>query len=154
MRSFGRMSGSPTSVSSGTRGTAIEALHDRELDAAVVALASDAESGLTEAEAEARLAVRGPNRLERPEGPSLARIAGRQFLDPLVGLLVAAAAVSLAIGEGVEAGVIAAIVVLNAALGSTQEAGAERAVLALRETVERRATVVGSSREKRGWSPP
>ena len=66
----------------------------------------------------ARLAATGPNRLAEAKGPPYARIALRQFVDPLVGLLVAAAAVSFAIGERVEALAIAAIVVLNAVLVS------------------------------------
>ncbi len=42
---------------------------------------------------------------------------------------------------------IGVIVVLNAVLGFVQEAGAERAVLALRESLERRASVVRDGRE-------
>ncbi len=100
-------------------------------------LGTDTELGLGEAEAEARLAEVGPNRLERAARPAYARIALRQFVDPLVGLLIVAAVVSAALGEGVEAAVIGAIVVLNALLGFVQEAAAERAVLALREVLER-----------------
>jgi hypothetical protein len=89
-------------------------------------LGTDLELGLDETQAEARLAEVGPNRLERAPRPAYARIALRQFTDPLVGLLVAAAVVSAAIGDGVEAAVIGAIVVLNALLGFAQESGAER----------------------------
>ena len=111
-------------------------------------LGTDSELGLAEAEAEARLDEVGPNRLERAARPAYARIALRQFADPLVGLLIVAAVVSAVIGEGVEAAVIGAIVVLNALLGFVQEAGAERAVLALREVLEVRASVVRSGRER------
>ena len=52
----------------------------------------------------AGLAQDGPNALERPHGPAYGRIAARQLVEPLVGLLVAAALVSAAIGETVEAG--------------------------------------------------
>ena len=58
-----------------------------------------------------------------------------------------ASAVSAAIGEQLEAAVIAAIVVLNAVLGFFQEAGAERAVLALRSSVQPTAAVVRDGRE-------
>ena len=58
-----------------------------------------------------------------------------------------AALVSAAIGEQLEAAAIAAIVVLNAVLGFVQEAGAERAVLALRDTVQRTAAVVRDGQE-------
>ncbi len=112
------------------------------------ALGADIRRGLDEREAEARLDSVGPNLLERTHRPAYVRIASRQFTDALVLLLVAAAAVSLAIGEAIEAGVIGAIVILNAALGFVQEAGAERAVLALRETLERRACLIRSGRER------
>ena len=80
------------------------------------------EHGLTAEGAAARLATHGANRLQ-PERPAYVRLAARQFLDPLSGLLVLAAAVSFAIGEHLEAGVVAAIVVLNAVLGFVQESG-------------------------------
>jgi calcium-translocating P-type ATPase len=111
-------------------------------------LGTDPELGLAEAQAEARLAEVGPNRLERAPRPAYARIALRQFTDPLVGLLVAATVVSAAIGDGVEAAVIGAIVVLNALLGFAQESGAERAVIALRGVLELRASVIRSGRER------
>ena len=112
------------------------------------ALGTEIRRGLDEREAEARLHSVGPNRLERARRPPYAAIAARQFADPLVLLLVAAAAVSAAIGDEIEAGVIGAIVVLNAVLGFVQEAGAERAVLALRGSLERRASVFRSGRER------
>jgi P-type Ca2+ transporter type 2C len=65
-----------------------------------------------------------------------------------VGLLVAAAAVSFLIGEEIEAAAIGAIVLLNALLGFVQEVGAERAVLALREALVQRASVIRSGRER------
>ncbi len=62
-------------------------------------------------------------------------------------LLVAAAAVSGAIGKPLEAAAIIAIVVLNAALGFWQEAGAHRAVLALRDSFRQTARAVRDGRE-------
>jgi Ca2+-transporting ATPase len=113
------------------------------------ALESDSAVGLTADEAGRRLAVAGPNELPRPTRPDYVRIAARQLLDPLVALLLAAAVVSFAIGEDLEAGVIAAIVFLNAVFGFSQEVGAARAVLALHDAVETRSTVVrdGEPRE-------
>jgi magnesium-transporting ATPase (P-type) len=104
--------------------------------------------GLEEAEALRRLAELGPNELPSRAGPSYSAIAARQLADPLVALLLAAAAVSLLVGDRLEAVVIAAIVLLNAALGMFQEAGAERAVLALRSTLRPTAFVVRDGRER------
>jgi Ca2+-transporting ATPase len=104
--------------------------------------------GLTEPEAAARLERVGANELAVREGPDYVAVAARQLADPLVVFLVGAAAVSVGIGQGLEAAVIAAIVVLNAGLGFVQEAGAERAVLALRKAVELHALVVRDGRER------
>ena len=126
----------------------VEAPHAAAIEEVARQLASDPQRGLSQEEAAARLARFGPNRLERASRPPYAAIALRQFADPLVGLLIAAAAVSFLIGEGVEAAAIGAIVLLNALLGFVQEAGAERAVLALREVLEHQASVIRSGREQ------
>ena len=110
-----------------------EQLHALPAETVAERLGADADAGLSAEEAARRLAEVGPNELAARERPSYAAVALRQLLDPLVALLVTAAVVSAAIGEELEAGVIAAIVVLNAVLGFVQEAGAERAVLALRQ---------------------
>ncbi|HEU0246752.1 MAG TPA: cation-transporting P-type ATPase [Gaiellaceae bacterium] len=110
-------------------------------------LRSDPERGLSRETAAQRLVEVGPNRLPSAERPAYATIAFRQLADPLVALLVVAAAVSLAIGEQLEAAAIAAIVVLNAVLGFFQEAGAERAVLALRSGTRRTAAVIRDGQE-------
>jgi Ca2+-transporting ATPase len=126
----------------------MEAPHAAAPEEVVRRLASDLEQGLSDEEAGARRARYGPNRLERARRPPYAAIALRQFADPLVGLLVAAAAVSVLIGEGIEAAAIGAIVLLNSLLGFVQEAGAERAVLALREALVQRASVIRAGRER------
>jgi CBS domain-containing protein len=102
--------------------------------------------GLNEVEAQRRLARHGPNELPVRTRPDRVRIAARQLGDPLVALLLAAAAVSVLVGERLEAGVIAAIVLLNALLGFAQDAGAERAVLALRSAIRPTASVADAAR--------
>ena len=125
-----------------------EALYAEAPAEVALALESDELQGLSEAEAANRLDAFGPNSLGGVERPSYVRIAGRQLADPLVGLLLAAAAISAVIGERFEASVIAAVVVLNAVLGFFQEAGAERALLALSRAVELSAAVVRDGRER------
>jgi Ca2+-transporting ATPase len=110
-------------------------------------LGVDVAAGLTDQEAQRRLREYGPNELEVRQHPRYALIAARQFTDPLVALLVVAAAVSLAIGEDVDAIVIGAIVLLNGILGFSQEIGAERAVIALRGALDHRAVTIRDGRE-------
>jgi Ca2+-transporting ATPase len=116
--------------------------HARSVAEVARALRSDPAVGLELEEAKERLARVGPNELVRPTRPAYARIALHQLSDPLVALLVAAALVSLAVGEGLESAVITAIVVLNALFGFVQEVRAARAVLALTTAVELEAIVV------------
>jgi Ca2+-transporting ATPase len=123
--------------------------HARSPEEVALELDSDPERGLSAGAAATRLVTAGPNRLPAPERPAYVVIALRQLADPLVALLLGAAVVSAAIGEQLEAAAIAAIVVLNAVLGFVQEAGAERAVLALRSTVQHTAAVVRDGRELR-----
>jgi Ca2+-transporting ATPase len=103
--------------------------HARDTDAVARELRTHAERGLSQTEAAIRLAAVGPNRLGTHRRPPYGTIMLRQLLDPLVALLIAAAVVSAAIGDGFEAAVISAIVVLNAVLGFTQEASAALADL-------------------------
>ena len=110
------------------------------------ALGVDTATGLSDAEAERRLAAYGPNRLPEPEPPSRFTTLWRQLRAPMIGLLAVAAAVSVAIGEELDAIVIAVIVVMNSWLGYAQERGAERAMAGLRGLIHDTARVV-----RGGW---
>ena len=92
--------------------------------------------GLTAAEAEARLAKFGPNKLKEAEKPSLLQRFLTQLKDPMLLILMAAAAVSAVTnalsGESfTEVFIILAVVLLNAILGVVQESKAEAAIEAL-----------------------
>ena len=95
-------------------------------------LATDGSVGLSPAEAAERLLAVGPNRLAEEQRPSHLVLLGRQLASPMIGLLALAALVSVLVGEGIDALVIAAIVVVNAAIGYVQELRAEAAALSLR----------------------
>ena len=128
------------------------------VDAAVAirSLSSDADTGLTSAEASTRLAQAGPNRLDVTAGVPAWRKFLAQFADPLIYLLLGAVAVSLvawiAKGAGsapVEAVVIALIILGNAVLGFLQERQAEQAVAALRKMAAPTARVVRDGTESK-----
>ncbi|OBG98156.1 haloacid dehalogenase [Mycobacterium sp. E3251] len=117
--------------------------------AVVEKLRTDAEFGLTAAEAARRLAAVGANDIASVPPPPAYRRLLAQFRSPLIYLLLAALVASLAVwvvegGDGwpVDAVVIAVIVVLNAILGYAQETRAERAVLALARMAASSATVL------------
>jgi P-type Ca2+ transporter type 2C len=94
---------------------------------------SDARNGLNAEEAARRLAAHGPNELtEKPPTHPLT-ILWAQLMEPLVLLLIGAAAISALLGKADSVIAIAAIVILNALLGVTQEYRAEQAMAALRQ---------------------
>ena len=111
-------------------------------------LGSDRASGLGASDAAERLEKLGPNELVERAGRTRLAIVRDQLLGVLTFILFAAAAVSLVLGDWIEAVVILAIVVLNTALGTVQEYRAEQSMAALKRMsvptvrVRRDATVL------------
>jgi magnesium-transporting ATPase (P-type) len=100
-----------------------------------------ATSGLTADEAARRLLDHGPNRLpEARPAPALVRFA-RHFANLLIYVLLAAAAVTAALGDWLETVVILAVVLLNGIVGYAQEGRAEAALASLRSMLALRAAV-------------
>ncbi len=92
--------------------------------------------GLTPAEAEKRLAQYGPNKLKDAEKPTTLQRFLEQLKDPMLVILMIAAAVSAVTnflsGESfAEVFIILIVVLLNAVLGVLQESKAEAAIEAL-----------------------
>ncbi|MGE5472096.1 MAG: cation-translocating P-type ATPase [Bacteroidota bacterium] len=117
------------------------AWHAESVDGAARRLGVDVASGLSEAEAQARLVRHGPNRLtETPGRPAWRRFAD-QLMQPLVLVLIAAGVVTSGLGEIVDAGVIFAVVLLNALIGYWQESKAAGALAALAKSVATPVTV-------------
>ncbi len=83
----------------------------------------------------------GPNVPRPPEAPSEWGRFFRQFRQPMLYLLMGAAGVAGAMGEGVDAAVIFAVALANGLVGYLQEAKAEQAIRALAKTVVHQATV-------------
>jgi P-type Ca2+ transporter type 2C len=95
-------------------------------------LASDRGVGLGASEAAKRSERHGANELVERAGRSRLAIVREQLLNVMTFILLAAAVLSVALGDWVEAVVILAIVVLNAILGYTQEHRAEQSMAALK----------------------
>ena len=110
---------------------------------------STSHSGLTTAEAAARLAQYGPNALPAKERDGWVRRFLRQFESPLIYILIFALAFDLVIwvqegghGVPVEAVAIALILLLNAALGLYQEQRSESALARLQDLAAAHAWVL------------
>lgn len=97
--------------------------------------------GLSDEEARQRRARYGPNQLPERGATPLYRIVLRQFANPLIYVLVAAAMVSLVIGDIEDAIFIGLVLLINAAIGAYQEAQAEKSSMALRKLLRMHAQV-------------
>jgi Ca2+-transporting ATPase len=116
-----------------------------EADETLKALDS-ATDGLRSDEAAKRLVEVGPNSLEAEEETGPLQLLLRQVRNPLIYLLAGAAVLSLLVGHGVDAAVIAGVILLNSLLGFFQEWRAEGALSALREMAAPHARVLRDGR--------
>ena len=92
--------------------------------------------GLTMEEVLKRQAEHGRNTIPQPKSKTLLRIFLSQFLNPLIYVLIAAAAISIFTGDFRDAIFIMAIIVFNSLLGTYQEWRAENSAQALRDMVK------------------
>ena len=114
---------------------------------AVDGLAVSAAVGLGEDQVLHRREIFGPNTLPEPNRRSRVMLLVDQVRNPLVLLLLGAAAIAGVVGDAKDAAVILAVVVVNSALGFVQESRAENSLESLRQMlapscVVRRAGVI------------
>jgi len=98
--------------------------------------------GLTHSEAARRFKRYGKNTLPQARLAGIGSVFLRQFVSPLIYVLVAAALLSLLIKEWSDAGFITAVLFINAVIGTIQEYSAQRAAAALQELVNTRCRVL------------
>jgi P-type Ca2+ transporter type 2C len=107
--------------------------YKKSKDESLSSLETNFETGLLDDQIKARLEKYGPNELKEEERKSFLKKLLAQFTDFLIIILIVAAGVSAAVGEGKDAMVIIAIVIVNAFLGLYQEGKAEKALEALKK---------------------
>lgn len=103
--------------------------------------------GLTDTEANQRLAEVGPNELLQAQGTTVWTLLASQFKNLLIIVLLIAVGLSLILGHMSEAIAIAVIVLLAVLLGFVQEYRAERSLEALRQIAAPQATVLRNGQE-------
>ncbi|KAH6605406.1 hypothetical protein Trco_007113 [Trichoderma cornu-damae] len=94
-------------------------------------LKTDPEDGLSEQEAAARLARDGPNTIKGAKGISIWEIFLQQVANALTAVLIAVTALSFAIHDFVEGGVVLAVILLNITVGLIQDYRAEQTIQSL-----------------------
>ncbi|MCS6808039.1 MAG: cation-transporting P-type ATPase [Bacteroidota bacterium] len=123
-----------SSVISGT-------FHTQSIEELYAAFAVDPALGLNHHEVEKRRAQYGYNILTPPKRqPAWFRFLV-QFHQPLVYILLASAAITVALGEWIDASVIFAVVLVNSLIGFLQENKAIQAIDALLHSMKTTATV-------------
>jgi Ca2+-transporting ATPase len=105
------------------------------------------ETGLSQTEAQKRLTEYGPNELKKEKRASPIKMFLEQFTDILIIILLIATALSLAVGEFIDAIVIIAIVLATATLGFVEEFRSDKAVEALKKMAAPTATVLRDGKE-------
>lgn len=106
------------------------------------------EEGLCEAEAAERLRKNGRNELRAKPPKTIFQMLKAQIVDPMVLILMGAAAFSAVLREWTEAVVIFAIVFVNAGIGMVQEKKAQRSLEALRNMSAPTARVLRQGEER------
>ncbi|MDR1027857.1 MAG: cation-translocating P-type ATPase [Clostridiales Family XIII bacterium] len=96
-------------------------------------LKTSIDAGLSVAEADRRLAENGKNAFAEQKKKSAAQMFLSQLNDPMIFILMAAAAISAVLREYADAIIILAIIVLNAIIGMVQESKAEKSLEALKK---------------------
>ncbi len=109
-----------------------DVLHELEVDSSI---------GLTSQQAQERFEKYGPNALKGKPKKSLIALFFSQLKDVLIYVLLAAAVVTIFIGEYTDSIIILSVVILNAVIGVAQEHKAEKAVEALQQMTTPRALV-------------
>jgi Mg2+-importing ATPase len=105
------------------------------------ALGSSA-TGLSHTEAERRLKTFGKNRIEASQSRSILRKLGQRVLNPMIAMLVVAAAISGVSGDLGSFVIIVTVISLSLILDIVQEHRAEQTAEALRESVAVEADVL------------
>ena len=105
--------------------------------------------GLTELEAQTRLARDGPNRLPDRDAQNTLQIAWCVLREPVFLLLLISGFLYFLIGEFFDAFVLAIFVVLSAAISVIQQKRADRVLQKLRDLSSPRATVIRDHSERR-----
>jgi Ca2+-transporting ATPase len=106
-------------------------------------------TGLTQAEARARLKADGPNELAKSAGRNFLRIVLDVVAEPMFALLLGAGVIYLLLGDLTEALVLLGFATISTSIAIVQETRSERVLDALRDLSSPRALVVRDGERKR-----
>lgn len=124
------------------------AWHHLEIVNVLAELETNSVKGLTDAEAQERLKVAGPNQLPEPKKESRILRFLKQFHDVLIYVLLAASVITIFLGHYLDTLVILLVILINAGIGYIQQSKAEKALESIRKMLSLKATAIRSSKRK------
>lgn len=105
------------------------------------------ETGLSSYEAQKRQNIHGKNSITSQKN-SWIKILKRQFASPFMYLLIAAAFVSVGLGEYIDGSIIILFITINSGLGFFQEFRSEKTMRLLKNYIQRTAVIWRDSKEQ------
>jgi magnesium-transporting ATPase (P-type) len=123
--------------------------YQNTLDAIIVEYATNPDAGLSDIEAQKRLAEHGANVLPVDKRRSWLQIFISQFQSPLIYILLIAAIIIFFVGdEPRDAFIIAGVLLFNAIIGAMQEGRTADIVQSLKQFIETTSVVIRNHRRK------
>ena len=105
-------------------------------------------NGLSNAEAQKRLKIYGPNSLASNEKTQLFTLLLKQFASPIIIILMGADILSFYLGDPTDAIIILVIVLISGLLGFFQEKGAYNVVAKLRQLIKSNTEVIRDGKQQ------
>ena len=105
-------------------------------------------SGLSTTDAATRLKEDGPNIINKQNKESAFKILLRQFLNPLIYVLLAATIFAIVMGKITDGVVIFSVIIINAIIGFIQEYQAGKTIQGLLQLIPENATVIRDGKQK------
>jgi Ca2+-transporting ATPase len=117
-------------------------LYERKTTEEVFSSLKTGKNGLSDAEAKKRLAENGHNALAEKKQKTMFQMFLAQLNEPMIYILMAAAVISVFLGEVSDAVIILVVILINAVIGVVQEGRAQKALDALKKMSSPTAMVV------------
>ncbi|KAF1830533.1 sodium P-type ATPase-like protein [Decorospora gaudefroyi] len=131
----------PTPSEEGNTPPTLRPPHTLTAEEVAETLGVDIDHGLPHSEAESRLQLYGPNKVEGAEGLSVWKILLRQMSNSLTFVLIIVMGISFGINDYIEGAVISAVIILNIVVGFWQDYRAEKTIESLKKLTAPEATV-------------
>ncbi|MBU2580721.1 MAG: cation-transporting P-type ATPase [Alphaproteobacteria bacterium] len=121
---------------------AVSPAYSQSKEAVLACHQVDPDKGLASEEVEQRRLIAGSNEIEQAKPTSVLTLIVRQFVSPVIWLLIAAAVIAAVFAEYTDAFAIAVVIILNAAIGFVTEYKARRSMEAIRTLGQTRSRVL------------